>query len=423
MNQAREPNFQDVRMKGFRSRERVEVVWQRIDELTGPLPGERLPLAELAGRVLAEPVVSRVNVPAFCRAAMDGYGLHWANEFGQAVKLPAVLQLVGELLPGEDCTSIGRLQPGQAVRIMTGAATPEGVDTVIPVEMAAESADGTQVEIREIVPAGRHVALVGEDVQAGATVLPVGRRLRPQDVGLIASIGVPTVSAVRRPRVRILVTGNELLKPGLVPSGYQIVDSNSPMLAALARRDGAGEVEVLHLADDYDTIRDAIAGSDAEVTLVSGGSSVGREDHAPKAAAELGEILAHGLAIRPAAPTGLARLSGGRLLFLLPGNPVACLCAYDLFAGRAVRRLGGRHGALPYPLETHPVKAAIPAAAGRTDYVRVRVTGEGIEPVPMRGASILSSTVLADGFVLADEASSGFSPGESVAVYRYDSAW
>src|SRR5262249_39129494 len=155
-----------------------------------------------------------------------------------------------------------------------------GADAVLMAEVARVEAD--RVLALEAVSPGRHVGRVGEDVAKGRAVLPAGRRLRPQDIGLLASIGVAVVGVVRRPRVAILVTGNELLPPGMIPRDYRIVDSNSPMLAALVVRDGGDCLPVRYLKDDYEAVRDAIRDADADVILVSGGSSVGSEDHAPR---------------------------------------------------------------------------------------------------------------------------------------------
>ena len=155
------------------------------------------------------------------------------------------------------------------------------------------------------------------------------------------------------------------------------------------------------------------------MVLISGGVSVGQEDHAPRVVAELGELAVHGVALRPASPAGFGFVAG-RVVFLLPGNPVSCLCAYDLFAGRAIRTLGGRSRAMPYPVRTLPAARKIVSAIGRVDYVRVRVTPAGVEPIATSGASILSSTVAADGFVLVDGGLEGHAPGELVAVHFYD---
>jgi len=410
------PGFFDVRMRGFGDRGEVADVLQLLDVRTAVLPGEPVPLAELAGRVLAESVVSAVDVPGFARAAMDGYAVRAEDTFGADAYNPLPLTMVGEALPARPLA--GEVRPGQAARVMTGAPVPAGADAVLPAE-AAEERD-SRVLVREPVSPGRHVGRVGEDVARGREVLAAGRRLRPQDVGLLAAIGVGRAGVVRRPRVAVLVTGDELLPPGAVPAGYRIVDSNSPMLAALVARDGGDCLQVRYLEDRYEAVRDAIAGAEADVVLVSGGSSVGREDHAPRAVAELGELAVHGVALRPASPTGVAFLLGGRVAFLLPGNPVSCLCAYDLFAGRVVRRLGGRAWELPYRTAPLPLAAKIVSAIGRVDYVRVKVAGGLAEPVAVSGASILSTTVVADGFALVDRDREGFAPGETVEVYLYD---
>ena len=256
-------------------------------------------------------------------------------------------------------------------------------------------------------------------------MLPIHRKLRPQDVGLLASIGISAAHVIRRPRVAVLVTGNELLRPGSMPYGYQIVDSNSPMLMALVQRDGGVCLSVQYLEDRYETIRATIATADADVILVSGGSSVGKEDHAPRAVAELGELAVHGIALRPASPTGVGFLPPvsqhhTRIIFLLPGNPVSCLCAYDLFACRVIRKLGGRSPSLPYRCQSFALIAKIVSAVGRVDYVRVKQVGDAVEPIAVSGASILSTTVNSVGFVLVDRDREGYAPGERVDVWLYD---
>lgn len=408
---ANPPPAADVRMRGFGPRAEVGTVLALLSARTGPLPAEPVPAAAAAGRVLAGPVVAAVDVPGFAKAAMDGFAARAAD-----LAAGAALAVVGDSLPGRPFAGV--VGPGQAVRIMTGAPVPAGADAIAQAEIAAEEPGG-RVRVRQAVPAGRHVIRVGEDVAAGRTVLPAGRVLRPQDVGLLAAVGAGEVTVVRRPRVAALVTGNELLPPGAVPAGYRIVDCNSPMLAALVARDGGVWAGAAYLPDRFAAIRDAVAAADADVLLVSGGTSVGTEDHAPAAVAAVGELAVHGVAVRPAGPTGVGFLPGGRPVFLLPGNPVSCLCAYDLFAGRVVRRLGGRGWDLPYRVERVVAGAAIPAAAGRVDYVRVRVRDGAAVPLP-GGGSRLSTAVEADGFVLIEADRGEVAAGEPVDVYRYD---
>jgi molybdopterin molybdotransferase len=249
-------------------------------------------------------------------------------------------------------------------------------------------------------------------------VLPKGRQLRPQDLGVLSSIGVAEAETIRRPRVRILVTGNELLPPGSKPSGCRIVDANSPMLDALVHRDGGVPINPGIVQDDPEAILDAMR-DDVDVVLVSGGSSVGQEDHAPRLLAAHGELAIHGVAMRPSSPAGMGLLDH-RLVFLLPGNPVSCLCAYDFFGGRAVRVLAGRNAEWPYRRVQARLRRKLVSAVGRVDYARVKLVADEVEPLAVSGASVLSSTTRADGFVVVPNDSEGYPPNTEVGVWLYD---
>lgn len=403
-------------MRGFRDRAEVADVQALLAARIQPLHSETVELRAAAGRVLAADVIAPRPVPGFDRAAMDGYALRAEETFGAGQYNPLDFTILGEAFPGRAFSQ--PVGPCQAVRIMTGAPLPQGADAVLQAEAAEET--GGVLRVSEPVAPARNVGHRGEDIAEGSTVLHAGRVLRPQDVGVLASLGVPHIAVIRRPRVAMLVTGDELLPPGSVPEGYRIVDSNSIMLDALLRRDDALPENVTYVRDSYDAVRDAVLGSTAEVVLISGGSSVGKEDHAPRVVAEHGELAVHGVALRPASPAGVGFRKDGGPIFLLPGNPVSCLCAYDLFAGPTIRRLGGRDPALPYRAVTLPLAAKLVSAIGRVDYVRVRIRDGQVEPLAVSGASILSSTTRADGFVLVPRDSEGQAPGEAVRVFLYD---
>ncbi|MDP1796163.1 MAG: molybdopterin molybdotransferase MoeA, partial [Planctomycetaceae bacterium] len=342
-----EPLPSDVRMRGFLHRTTVEAAVNWVDSTLPPFSGlerEQVSLFAAASRVLARDATSQVNVPGFTRSMMDGYALKSEETYGATPYNSLSLQIVGTSLPGFPYE--GDVLPGQAVRIMTGAPLPCGADAVLPVENA--ESDGKTVTATGEVSAGKHIGAIGEDVKIGDVILSAGRILRPQDLGVLSSIGIGQIPVIRRPRVRILITGNELLLAGTPPSGFQIADANGPMLAALVTRDGGEVIMSGIIPDTPDAIRNELL-EPADIVLVSGGSSVGQEDYAPKLVAELGELAVHGIAMRPSSPTGMGRISG-RLVFLLPGNPVSCLCAYDFFAGRAIRGWGGRSRDWPYPL-------------------------------------------------------------------------
>jgi len=509
--------FDDVRMRGFARRTPVAEVWEWLETHVARLEAEQVPVAEAAGRVLAEPLISPRDVPPFARAMMDGYAVRAADTLGASAYNPIRLLVVGQSLPGRPFgQSVG---PGQAVQIMTGAPMPDAADAVLPAELV--ESEGSQVLVQGEVWPGKNVGSVGEDIRQGTPVFQPGRVLRPQDVGLLASLGLADVAVVRRPRVRILVTGDELLPAGAAWQPDHIYDANGPMLQALVRRDGGvpefwdivpdrpeailqalqtplrtrqapgseenptrqipgsepnlrnqmpdpeqsqsqwilrsqqGPSHWMSDAQQHPTkqmpgseqsraggtvgeaerSQEPVASGPAsaqhhpapqaetrmpDVFLISGGSSVGLEDHAPRILAEHGRLVFHGVAMRPSSPTGLG-LWEGRLVFLLPGNPVSCLCAYDFFAGRAIRALGGRTMDWPYRRLTVPLARKVSSMIGRLDYLRVRLVQGQAEPIRISGAGILSTTTLADGFVLIPPESEGYPAGTPVEVFLYDS--
>jgi molybdopterin molybdotransferase len=406
----------DVRMRGFVDRSVVEDALAWVDRQTRALDADTVGLYEAHGRVLLDDMKATIDVPPFPRSAMDGYALRGAETTGAGDYNPLAFELLGDSMPGRPFD--GCVSAGQAVRIMTGAPIPDGADAVVPAEYANES-EG-RIEITMAVAPGKHVGLLGEDIARGTRILCAGRRLRPQDVGVLASVGKDHVCVVRRPQVRIVITGDELAAPGQPRGPHQIFDSNSSMLAALIARDGGCVESRVHVQDNFQSIRDVMTAPGAEVVLVSGGSSVGAEDHAPSILAQVGELAIHGIAMRPSSPAGMGTI-GETLVFLLPGNPVSCLCAYDFFAGRAIRRLGGRSDDWPYHRRSAVVGKKIVSAVGRVDYCRVRLANEQVEPLALSGASILSSTTRADGFVIIPASSEGYAPGSSVTVYLYES--
>ena len=407
--------MRDVRMKGFAARADVEEVDRFLARRTRPLEAEDVALLECVGRVLAEEVRADVAVPGFPRSAMDGYAVRGEDTFGASEYDPIPLEIEGSSLPGAPFD--GRVARGQAVRIMTGAPVPEGADAVVMAEVCREI-DG-KVEVGAAVAPRKNVGAIGEDIAIGDRVLHRNRRLRAQDAGLLSSIGRARIRCVRRPRVRLVVTGDELLAAGTRPDGPRIVDSNSVVLRALVERDGGTLLPFELLPDDPERIRSAMLDPEADVVLVSGGSSVGQEDHAPRLIAEQGELDFHGISMRPSSPAGVGRI-GDRFVFLLPGNPVSCLCAYEFFAGPTLRGLGGRSRGWPHRRVCLPLARKIASEVGRTDYVRVAIEGGQVVPLATSGASILSSTVRAAGCVLVPRELEGMPEGAEVEVLLYD---
>jgi molybdopterin molybdotransferase len=405
----------DVRMRGFAQRHTVDAALAWLDAQLQPLTAEDVPLRIAAGRVLANSVVSDVDVPGFDRATMDGYAVSADSTEGAAAYTGIPLTVIGDSMPG--CPFDGSVAAGEAVRVMTGAPMPRGADAVLPAEWVEADSNQSSISALAAVSPGKNVGRTGEDILRGTTLLEPGRALRPQDLGVLSSVGQGTAHVVRRPRVRLVVTGNELLPSGSRPHGFHIADANGPMLVALIERDG-GLVDFPGLVrDERNAILDALQ-ADAEIVIVSGGSSVGIEDLAPMLVAEHGELAVHGIAMRPSSPTGLGRI-GHRLIILLPGNPVSSLCAYDFFAGRAIRALGGRGKAWPYRATRGTLIRKISSPIGRLDYARVKISDNLVEPIAIAGASLLSSTTRADGFVIVGDDSEGFAAGAEVKVWLY----
>ena len=403
-------------MQGFARRHTVAQALEWLDAQLSSLSNESVPLRAAAGRVLAAPVISNVDVPGFDRATMDGYALIADATDGATAYNRLTFRVIGDAMPGVPFA--GQVTGNDAVRIMTGAPVPAGSNAVLPAEFVETGDHGANfVEALASVSPGKNIGARGEDIVAGTELLPAGRVLRPQDLGVLSSIGHDHATVVRRPRVRLVITGNELLPAGSTPVDYRITDANGPMLAALAERDGANVDFPGLVRDDADAILEALQ-ADADVVIVSGGSSVGIEDLAPMLVARHGQLPIHGIAMRPSSPTGLGRI-GRRLVFLLPGNPVSSLCAYDFFAGRAIRACGGRDKSWPYRRIRGILSRKISSPIGRLDYARVRVLDGRVEPLAVAGASLLSSTTRADGFVIVGDDSEGFPSGAEVDVWLY----
>ena len=404
----------DVRMRGFAERVPISQALEWIDARCSRVDAEQIATVDAVGRVLAQEIASDVNVPAYRRSMMDGYALLADDTSGAGSYNRLTLRVVGESLPADPWRET--LGSGQAVRIMTGAPVPEGADAVLPVECTEVREN--LISISDTVTPGKHVGHPGEDIATGDVVLKSGRRLRPQDLGVLVSIGCGRVSVRRHVRVRIVVTGNELLPPGAKPTKNKIVDSNSPMLSALIQRDGGVVTDSRILPDDPTEILAAMR-NDVDLVLVSGGSSVGKEDHAPVLLSRHGDLAIHGISMRPSSPTGMGTLDG-RMVFLLPGNPVSCLCAYDFFAGRAIRGMAGLPALWPYARRRLPLARKLVSVVGRLDYARVDIVDDQVTPLAISGASMLSSTTRAAGFVVIDADSEGYPPGAEVDVWLYD---
>ena len=385
-----------------------------IDEQSITLGTERVSSIEACGRVLCEELTAGSNVPAFPRAMMDGYAVIAAQTAGAGEHSPALFNICGEQLPGQPVCSI--TDDNSAVRITTGSPMPDGTDAVIPVEHTRQV--GSQLACEIGLAVGKNVGQEGEDLKAGEVVYRPGRKLRPQDIGVLVSLGITKITVQSKPRVNIVVTGNELVLLGEQLTQNSVYDVNGPMLKALVTRDGGTPILSGIIPDDRKLIEAAMAKA-ADVILVSGGSSAGHEDFAPEIVTENGQLPIHGVSMRPSSPAGMG-IYKDKLVFLLPGNPVSCLCAYDFFAGRKIRHLSSGKPEWPYMKFQGTLVHKIVSSIGRTDYARVVREGNTIIPLSIGGASVLSTTTRADGFIVVKPESEGIAAGSKVDVYLYD---
>ena len=371
-----------------------EVINGLLATVPAPPSTTHVATAEAAGRVLAESVTARVDVPGHDNTAMDGYAVRRADVADSDTVLPIGLVVHAGDAPAE-------LPPGAAARIFTGAPIPRGADAVVMQERC--DGDGAHVRIGQRPAAGNNIRRAGEDIALGDCVLSPGRRLGPAEIGLLASVGVDNVTVYGRLRLAVFSTGDELVPAGQPLSAGQIHDSNGPMLAALVRELGMEPVVVGHLPDDLDAsrrqLRDAADWVDALISV--GGVSVGEADVIKDAVEAEGEIDLWQVAIKPGKPFAYGRVQGTPF-FGLPGNPVSAMTTFLLLVRPFV--LNQQGVAAPATPPSYPVTVGFDWPSPndkRTEFLRVRVDADGgwAELYPHQGSGVLSSMAWADGLL------------------------
>jgi molybdopterin molybdotransferase len=380
------------------------------------LGAEQVALTRACGRVLAEPIRAPYDVPSFRNSAMDGYAIRAENVAGASAAAPVVLRVIETV--GAGAVPQHRVQPGTATRIMTGAVVPEGADAVVRVEDTRDR--DAAVEVRVAVGPGNAVRQPGEDVRAGETVLAPGRLLRPADVGLLASLGVAMVRVVRRPRVTVLVTGDELVEVGEPLRPGQIVNSNAYTLAAAVEEAGAVATVLGIVRDQPELIRDAFAEAcSADMVLSTGGVSMGSFDYVRRILQDLGyEERFWRVAQKPGKPLtyGLLRCTP---VFGLPGNPVSSLVCFYVYVLPALRTMMGlQHVHLP------SVDAAlvenVRKTEGLTEFIRCVLEGSHnhyrARSTGSQSSGVLRSMSLGDGLIVGPPEATVLESGSSVRV-------
>lgn len=383
--------------------------------VAAPVDVVRLPLLEAFGAALAGAISAPFPLPPFDNSAMDGYALRAADVAAATAERPVSLRITGVVVAGP--RRLERLGPGEAAGVMTGAVLPAGADTVLPQEEAAER-DGCLVVTAPVV-AGRHVRRRGEDLADGAAALPEGTTLGSSHLALLAALGCADVQVVRRPRVAVLTTGDELVMPGERREGGQIYNANLFALCAQIQEAGAQPYPLPPTVDRPDAIRQALdVALGADVVVTSGGMCGGQRDYVAEALAERGLFVTGCLRLRPARHVGLGVIAG-KPVFALPGNPAAGLIAFELLARPALRRMAG-HRQWRRPNIPVTLSEAVHSAVGVTHalWVRIEHAGGGYSArlAGRQGAGMVAAAAGADGLLLVPEAVACYEAGATVTI-------
>ncbi len=402
----------------------VDQALEHILQCISPLGDETVPLTEALDRVLVEDVISPVDIPPFANAAMDGYAVRAADVAGATPAAPVTLQVIGEVpagsLPEREITS------GSAMRIMTGAPMPIGGDAVVPFEDTDQGR--VQVCVYCPVQSGDNVRLAGEDIRKGQVVLTARHVLRPADIGVLAAMGYPTVRVFRRPRVAILATGDELVDVSESVTPGKIRNSNEYTSVALVRRYGGIPLPLGIARDTPESLKEKIQAGlaqGADLFLTSAGVSVGDFDVVKHVLASEGKMIFWQVAIKPGKPLAFGHVHGVPLLGL-PGNPVAAVVAFEVFARPAILKLGGRTDwrkptvmaildeDVHNSRRRHFMRARVRREA---DGYHVTTRGSGVQ---VQGSGILSSLVWANGLLVVPEDVTFLPAGSIAEVWMLD---
>jgi len=406
-------------MKEFFKVTPVEKVLEFID-MFSLMEIENIPIIEAGERILGEDIISDMNLPDFTRSTMDGYAIKASSSFGASNGTPAFLTVKGNVLMGEEPDFI--IKSGEAAKISTGGMLPKGADSVVMIEYV-EEIDNSTVEIYKSVAPGQHIIKVGEDFKKDEVILKKGCKIKAQEMGLLAAFGYDILNVYKKPVVAIISTGDEIVPINQKPTMGNIRDINSYSLFELVKEAGAIPLSIGILEDNFDSIykclKDAL--SDADMVIVSGGSSVGTRDFTIDVLLSFPntKILTHGISISPGKPTILAK-SNNKPVWGLPGHVVSAMIVFKVIVSYFIKHIGGLK--LKY-VQDFPVTAYltrnISSAQGRVDYIRVKLINKEnrLMAEPVLGKSGMINTMIkADGLIEIEEDNEGLNKNTMVQV-------
>lgn len=385
---------------------------------------QTIPLKEALNRVLAEPVNSPENLPRRTRSVMDGFAVRAADTFGASESMPCYLQITGEVEMGK--APQGEVKKGCCQRIATGGLLPRGADAVVMLEHTVP-VDETMVEVVDGVGAGSNLINIGDDIRENEQALPAGYMLRPQDLGLLAGLGINEVTVYPMVKVGILSTGDEIIPHTEKPNVGEVRDINSIVLSGLIRKEGCLYFDYGIVSDKREVFLPVLekAVKENDVVLFSGGSSVGVRDLGEEVVSALGPpgVLVHGVALKPGKPV-LIGLSETTPIFGLPGHPVSAMVCFEFFVKPAIEHLAGKkqYSVVPRPYVLARLDRNINSAPGRLDVVRVKIYDDNniLSAQPIMGKSGAITTLSrANGYFLIDEMSQGVEQDTLVKIYLY----
>jgi molybdenum cofactor synthesis domain-containing protein len=407
-----------LRKIGFSKLSSLEETLEKLFKRIESLPNEQIETKFALNRILGQDIMSEINVPHFDRSAMDGYAIIAEDSFEASPKNPKKVKKVGKIEIGE--AKDMKLKEGEAIRISTGAAIPKGADAVVKIEDTEIEED--IVMLYSSVAPGKNVSKKGEDIKEGEKIMKKGVELKPEHLALLASLGIDKISVKIQPNLSVFSTGDELVELGEELGKNQIYNSNTPMIANLVKLYGGIIVREDTLKDDKDLIKKELykALEISDIVVFTGGTSVGTKDFLPEIMNEEGKVLVHGIAMRPGAPVLISFLKG-KLVFCLPGTPVAAYVNFLRIVGPTLRKMMEIRNPDPRT-EVSAVlgKDVAVSNLGYVHYLRVKLKKEGNDyiahPVRLKGSGVISSLTEADGIVEIPPSEEGLFKGDRVLV-------
>ncbi|MFW9949102.1 MAG: gephyrin-like molybdotransferase Glp [Candidatus Thorarchaeota archaeon] len=413
--------LKDLKKIGFSKLTSLDDALNRIANLTRSTSLIEIETSKALNRILGINIISELDIPPFDRSAMDGYAVIAKDTFGASPSNPKIIKNIGSIEIGEESDLV--LKPGEAIRISTGAAIPLGSDSVIKIEDTR--IDNNLVSIYTSIVPGKNVSKKGEDIPRGIEILKSGISIKASHIALLTSLGIKHLKVNQKPQVSVFAVGDELVEPGNPLPINKIYNSNSPMISNLVETYGGNVIKELSLKDDKEEIKRNLikSSTESQIIIFTGGTSVGTKDFLPEIVKESGEVLLHGIAMRPGSPI-LIGLIEQSLVFCLPGTPVAAYICFLSIVGITIRKMLGCSDLDPRIQIIAEMSQDVPVGQmGYKHFLRVKIERKESKilaiPVKLKGSGIISSLTKSDGIVVISEENEGLKKGEKVLVYLY----